>query len=54
MKQIKVTPGQLKQFWNHSIHPITGHRLNKSDFYSKGEKDERASNNKLKKKYNKE
>jgi len=54
MKRIKPTTVQLQQFWNHNIHPITGHRLNKSDFYSKGEKVERAFNNKLKKKYNKE
>ena len=50
----KVTTEQLKQFWNHSIHPITGLKANKSDFYSHSERAERTTNNKLKKKYNKE
>jgi hypothetical protein len=49
-----ITQEQLQQFWNHSINPITGFKLNVSDRYTLGERSELKFVREMKQKFNKE
>lgn len=51
-RDMKVTPEQLGQFWNHSIHPITGFRITKGE--PAGAKENLLFERRQKEKFNKE
>lgn len=45
---------KIKQFWDYSIHPITGFKLTASDKYTPNKREENKKNLELKRKFNKE